>query len=72
MIKAFTFLVALRQLQAFFSPQPLDFLVIDVPAFDAQQLGDFTITVPPILFGEPDQRQAQGFIISAWFGLILL
>ena len=48
---------------------PLNSLVVDVPAFDSQQLGDFTITVPPILFGEPDQRRRRASSSRLGFGL---
>ena len=73
MVETAALLVALRQLQAFFTPEPLDLLVIDLPAFEPQQLGDFSIAIAAILFGQPDQRQAQGLIIIlAFTGLILL
>ena len=36
MIEAFAFLMALRELQAYFPPEPLDFLVIDAPAFNPE------------------------------------
>lgn len=48
-IQPFSFFVALRQLQAVFSPQPFDLFMVDLPAFNAQQLGNFVITVAPIL-----------------------
>jgi hypothetical protein len=51
-----TLLVSLRQLQPFLSPDPLDLLVIDLPAFDAQELCDLAIAVPAVLLGQSDQR----------------
>ena len=48
-IKAFAFLVAFGKLQAFFPPQPLYFLMIDVPAFNTQQFGYLAIAVAPVL-----------------------
>ena len=35
MIKTFSFLVALWELQTFFAPYPFDFLVIDGPTFNS-------------------------------------
>lgn len=49
-IKAFAFLMTLRQLQTFFSPQPFNLLMIDGPAFNTQQLRNFAITVAAVLF----------------------
>ena len=71
-VEAFALLVALRALQAFFSPEPLNLLVIDHPALKPQQLGDLAIAITPILFGEPDQDQAQRFIILCLAGFVLL
>ena len=39
-VEAFAFLMALRQRQAFFSPEPFHLLVIDHPAFEPEQLGN--------------------------------
>ena len=50
-------LVPMRQLQAFFTPDSLDLLVIDGPAFDAQELADLAVAVAAILFGQPDQAR---------------
>ena len=57
-IEAFALRMALRELQAFFPPEPLDLLVIDHPAFQSQQLGDFTVDIASILFCKPEQGQA--------------
>ena len=72
MIEPLALLVSGRELQAFLSPYSLDFLVIDVPALNAKQLGDLPIAVAAILFCEPDQRQTQTFIVIFRFHLILL
>ena len=64
--------MAHQELQAFFSPQALNLLVIDVASFNTEQLGDLPIAVSSILFGELDQRQAQRFVILSGLGLILL
>ena len=68
-IEPFTSLVAIRQLQTFFPPQPLDLLVIDDPAFDTKKLGDLAITVTAILLGQLDQCQAE-FVIILWCCLV--
>lgn len=47
----------MRQLQAFFTPDPLNLLVIDGKAFRPQKFADLAITVAAILFGQPDQSQ---------------
>jgi len=49
--------VPMRQLQAFFTPDPLNLLVIDGKAFRPQKFADLAITVAAILFGQPDQSQ---------------
>jgi len=51
-IEAFAFLVMLRQLQTFFSPQSLHLLVIDLPAFNTQEFSDLSIAVTPILLDQ--------------------
>jgi len=56
-------LVSLRQLQPFLTPDPLDLLVIDPPAFDAQQFGDLAIAVSSVLLGQSEQRQTESVII---------
>jgi len=58
-------LVPLRQLQAFFAPDPLNLLVVHLPTFDAQQFGYLAIAVAPVLLGQLDQGQSQSIIISA-------
>jgi len=72
MIKPLATLATDRERKTFLSPQTFDFLVIDVPAFNAQQLRDFAMTVSSVLFGKPDQRQAQAFIIVFRFCLVPL
>ena len=68
-IKPFARLVPARQLQTFFTPEALDPLVVNTPAFHAQRGCDFPITIPPILLGQPDHRQAK-FVVICGFGLI--
>ena len=68
-IKPFTLLVPMRQLQTLLTPEALDFLVVNTPAFYTQQGCDFPIAITPILFGKPDPRQAK-FGIHCEFGLI--
>ena len=58
-IEALSAFVSVRQLQAFFTPYPLDFLVIDGPALGPQKFADLAITVAAILLGQPDQGQTQ-------------
>ena len=53
-IEPFALFVTLRQLQTFLTPDPLNPLVIDVPALDLQQLCNLAITVPAILLGQSD------------------
>lgn len=72
MIKPLAALVSGRELKPFFSPDPFDLLMIDVLAFNAKQLGYLPIPIAPVLLSQPDQRQAQAFIIAFWFGAILL
>ena len=55
--------VPLRKLQPFFAPEPLDPLVIDLPAFDAEQFRDLAIAIPTVLLRQPDQSQPQRIII---------
>jgi len=59
MIKSLAAFMPMRQLQAFFTPDPLDFLVIDDPAFGSQELTHLPVPVAAVLFGEPDQGQTQ-------------
>ena len=56
-IEALALLVPLRQLQAFLTPYPRNFLVIDRPALGPQKFADLPISVAAILFGQPDQGQ---------------
>lgn len=63
MVEPFPFLVALRQLQAFFPPQALNFLVIHSPAFNAKKGGNLAVAIAAILFGESDQCQPKAVII---------
>ena len=46
-IKPFALLVPTRQLQTLLTPEALDPLVANTPAFHAQQGCDFPITIPP-------------------------
>ena len=46
--------------------------MIDHPAFKPEQLGNFAIAIATILFGEPDQGQAQRIIIVSLAGFVLL
>ena len=50
-IKPFALLVPTRQLQTLLTPEALDPLVVNPPAFYAQQGCDFPIAIPPILLG---------------------
>ena len=43
--------MALRLLQAFFTPLPFNLLVIDLPAFDTKQLSNLPIAIAAILLG---------------------
>ena len=58
-------LVPLRQLKPLFAPDPLNLLVVHLPAFDAQQFRYLAIAVASVLLGQPDQGQSQSIIISA-------
>ena len=60
----------LRQLKALFAPDPLNLLVVSLPAFDMQQLGNLAIAVELILLRQPDQRQPQGIVIFV-LGLLI-
>jgi hypothetical protein len=44
-IEAFPLLVTLRYLEALFPPQPFYLLVIDLPAFNAKQLGNLPVAI---------------------------
>jgi hypothetical protein len=55
--------MTLRKLKAFFTPYPLYLFVIDLPSFDTQKRCYLAISVSTILFGKPDQRQAQSLFV---------
>jgi hypothetical protein len=63
-------LVALQKLQPFLTPKPLNLLVIDLPALDAQEFCYLAIAVAPILFSQPYQGQPQRIVVSS-IGLAL-
>ena len=63
-IEPSSLLVSLWKLQPFFTPQPLDFLVIDLPAFDVKQFSDLAIAISAVLLRQPDQSKPQRIIIS--------
>ena len=52
-----------RDLQPFFTPQALDLLVIDGPALDPQECGDFAIPVSAILLGQAYQGESERIFI---------
>ena len=63
-------LMSLWKLEALFSPEPRDPLVVDLPAFDTEQFRDLAIAVPTVLLGQPDQQQQQFIVIfSVWLVL---
>ena len=62
-IKPLAAFVPLRELEAFFAPDPLDLLVIDGPALDPQKLACLPIAVAAILFGQTDQGQMQVVLV---------
>ena len=72
MIEPFAFLMPLWELQPFFTPYPLDLLVIDVPAFDPQKFSDLTITVAPIPFRQTYESQPKIVIIFRMEGFVAL
>ena len=57
-IKPPAFLMTLGKLKTFFTPEPLYFLMIDLPPFDTQKCCYFTVAITTILLGKPNQRQA--------------
>ncbi len=57
-------LVPLWKLQSFLAPEPLDLLVIDPPALDAEQFGDLTIAISAVLLRQPYDCQPQRIIVS--------
>ena len=64
MVQTPALLVAFRQLKSLFAPDPLNLLVVHLPAFDTQQLRYLAIAVTTVLLRQPDQRQPQGVIVS--------
>ncbi len=50
-------------LQVFFAPQALYFLVIDSPALDAQECSDLTISIATILLGQANEGKPQGILV---------
>ena len=63
-IETFPLLVTLRYLETLFPPQPLYLLVIDLPAFNAEQLGDLPVAIAAIMLCQSDQSQPKAVIIS--------
>ena len=63
-IEALPLPVALRYLEALFPPQPLYLLVIDLPAFNAKQLGNLPVAIAAILLCQSEQSQPKAVIIS--------
>ncbi len=62
-IETFAFLMSVRQLKPFLAPQPFDLLMVHTPTFGTEQFVNLAIAVPAILFGQPDQGQAQFNIV---------
>ena len=56
-------LMTLRQLKPLFAPDPLNLLVVHLPAFDTQQFRYLAIAVAPILLRQPDQGEPESIII---------
>jgi len=63
-------LVSLWKLQSFLTPEPLDLLVIDLPAFEVKQLGDLAIAISAVLLCQPDQSQPQRIIVSRGWSIL--
>ena len=63
MIQSFSLFMTMGQLQPFFPPQSFYLFVINRPAFNAKEMGNLTISIPAILFGQPDHRQTQFLVI---------
>ena len=53
----------LRQLEPLFAPDPLNLLVVHLPAFDMQQFRYLAIAVAPIPLRQPDQGEPESIII---------
>jgi len=62
-IEALPLPVTLRYLETLFPPQPFYLLVIDLPAFNAKQLGNLPIAIAAILLCQSDQSQPKAVII---------
>lgn len=71
-VKSFTLLMSFGKLQSFLAPDTLYPLVIDLPAFNAEQFCNLAIPIPAILFGQPDQGQAQFLVTVFVRGFVLL
>ena len=56
-------LMTLRQLKPLFAPDPLNLLVVHLPAFDTQQFRYLAIAVAPISLRQPDQGEPESIII---------
>ena len=63
-IETFPLLVTLRYLETLFPPKPFDLLVIDLPAFNAEQLGNLPVAIAAILLCQSDQSQPKAVIIA--------
>ncbi len=63
-IEAFSLPVTLRYLETLFPPKPFDLLVIDLPAFNAEQLGNLPVAIAAVLLCQSDQSQPKAVIIS--------
>ena len=56
--------VGVGYLETLFPPQPSHSLVIDLPAFNAEQLGNLPVAIAAILLCQSDQSQPKAVIIS--------
>jgi len=56
-------LMTLRQLKPLFAPDPLNLLVVHLPALDTQQFRYLAIAVASVLLGQPDQGEPESIII---------
>ena len=56
-------LMTLRQLKPLFAPDPLNLLVVHLPAFDTQQFRYLAVAVASVLLGQPDQGEPESIII---------
>jgi len=62
-IETLSLLVTLRYLETLFPPEPLYLFVIDLPAFNAEQLGNLSVAIAAILLCQSDQSQPKAVII---------